>query len=91
MAHGFPQPSAPKFEVIVPLVSLVLYVCSQASEIGEPGRQPHRPEAKRTKRGLQHFPADKPTTWDVGVRLGAALRRAYQTEQSTLMAVICLP
>lgn len=82
MAHGFPQPSAPAFTIVAPLVSLVLYVCSQASEIGEPGRQPHRPEAKRTKRGLQHFPADKPTTWDVGVRLGAALRRAYQAAQA---------
>lgn len=37
----------------------------------------------RTRRnGWKLFPAQRVTTWDVGVRLGAALRRAYQAEQT---------
>ncbi|GAP39068.1 hypothetical protein ISF6_0933 [Piscinibacter sakaiensis] len=28
------------------------------------------------------FPADWPSTWDVGVRLGAALRQAYQAAET---------
>jgi hypothetical protein len=31
------------------------------------------------------FQAEDPMGWDVGVRLGAALRRAYQAEQSRLL------
>lgn len=73
-------------ELAEPLVSLALYVCTQAAEIGQPGQAPVRPLPKKTKRGLQYFPADKPTTWDVGVRLGAALRRAYQAEQTGIAA-----
>ncbi len=63
---------------IEPLVSLVLYLCSESAEIGTGERKPVTPTPKRTKRGSQLFPADRPTTWDVGVRLGSALRRARQ-------------
>ena len=65
--------------VAEPIVSLVLYICSQANEISG---EPRRPAPVRTKRGPQYFPADKPTTWDVGVRMGSALRRAYQNENT---------
>lgn len=68
--------------VVEPVVSLLLYVCSQASEIGDGSRQPSNPAPKHTKRGWRLFPADKPTTWDVGVRMGSALRRAYQARQT---------
>lgn len=68
--------------VVEPIVSLVLYLCSQAGEIGDGVRRPGNPEPKRTKRGWRMFQADRPTTWDVGLRLGAALRRAYQAEQT---------
>lgn len=68
--------------VVEPIVSLVLYLCSQAGEIGDGSRRPGNPEPKRTKRGWRLFQADRPTTWDVGLRLGAALRRAYQAEQT---------
>jgi len=67
---------------VAPLVSLLLYLCSQASEIGDGQRRPRNPEPKKTKRGWKLFAADRPTTWDVGLRLGAALRRAYQAEQT---------
>lgn len=68
-------------QVIEPLVSLTLYLCSQADQIGNVGQKPVRSTPKKTKRGIQFFPPNQPITWDVGVRLGAALRRAYQAEQ----------
>lgn len=62
----------PSFE---PLVSLVLYLCSQAAEyVGD--QRPSRPQPTKTKRGPRIFPPDMPTVWQTGFRLGAALRRA---------------
>ncbi len=61
------------------LVSLVLYLCSENAEIRESGgghRLPAYPEPKKTKKGLRLFAPDRPTHWEVGYRLGAALRRA---------------
>lgn len=63
--------------VIEPIVSLLLYLCSQNAEIGDGTTRPKNPEPTRTKRGMRLFAPDNPTTWDVGVRIGAALRRAY--------------
>lgn len=68
--------------VVEPILSLVLYVCTQASEIGDAGRKPEHPQPTKTKRGVQYFAPDKPTTWEVGVRLGAALRRAFQAQET---------
>lgn len=68
--------------VLEPVVSLVLYLCSQASEIGSEGHRPANPLPKKIKGGQRVFAAEKPTTWDVGVRLGSALRRAYAAEQT---------
>jgi len=67
---------------IEPIVSLLLYICSQAGEIGDGIKRPGNPEPKRTKRGWKLFAAEKANTWDVGLRMGAALRRAYQAEQT---------
>lgn len=67
---------------IAPLISLLLYVCSQSSEIGTPEHRPSNPEPKRTKHGWRLFAAEKTTTWDVGVRIGAALRSAYQRAET---------
>jgi len=65
-----------------PVVSLLLYLCSQAAEIGDGTHAPRNPQPK-TVRGLaRQFPADKPTTWEVGVRLGAALRQARRSEEA---------
>jgi hypothetical protein len=62
-----------------PLLSLLLYLCADEAEIGDGRARPANPEPKRTRRhGWRLFPADGPRTWDVGVRLGAALRRGYQ-------------
>jgi len=70
----FIKESAKQFQ---PLISLLLYLCASNGEI-EPveGRLPTKPKPKKTKKGVRLFPPNKPTTWDVGVRMGAAIRRA---------------
>ena len=77
--HGDPAAGARELE---PFISLLLYLCSTAAEIGTGERRPiARPTPKHTKHGPRYFPPDIPTTWDVGVRIGAALRAAYRREQ----------
>jgi hypothetical protein len=64
---------------VSPLVSLVLYLCSQGAEIKEMGggkRMPALPKPQKTKRGIRIFAPDHPGRWDVGRGLGAALRQA---------------
>ena len=67
---------------VEPLISLLLYLCSKNAEIGDGTRLPAYPAPTRTKKGWRMFPPDKPTTWNVGVRIGSALRRAYHAEQT---------
>lgn len=66
------------------ILSLLLYLCS-VSDFQRRGEQatPENPAPKRTKRGIRLFGAPGPTKWDVGVRMGSALRQAYQAEQLT--------
>jgi hypothetical protein len=69
---------------ISPLVSLVLYLCSQAAEIKEVGagkRLPSRPKPQKTKKGMRIFAPDHPSRWEVGYRLGAALRQAMSEHE----------
>jgi hypothetical protein len=69
-------------DVVSPVVSLLLYLATQASEITGRHGMPGNPTPVRTRRhGLRLFAVDGPRTWDVGVRLGAALRVA-QTQAS---------
>ncbi len=57
-----------------PLISLTLYLCSDSPDWDlEP---PRNPTPVKTKRGLRTFPVAQPRIWDVGVRIGAALRKA---------------
>ncbi|PKM47003.1 MAG: hypothetical protein CVV05_00880 [Gammaproteobacteria bacterium HGW-Gammaproteobacteria-1] len=84
-ALGLPVPdgiAAATSEAISPLLSLLLYLCADESEIGDGQARPTMPRPKRTKQGWRLFPADKPAQWDVGVRLGAALRRAYHQQET---------
>lgn len=68
--------------IVEPIVSMLLYVCSAGSELsreGVPG-WPTLPLPVRTRRhGERLYPAQKHTTWDAGVRLGAAIRAAQAT------------
>jgi hypothetical protein len=61
---------------IAPILSLLLYLCSEAADYG--GRpRPTNPRPVKTTRGMRLFPPSGPRVWEVGARLGAALRRAY--------------
>lgn len=62
------------FEELSGIISLVLYLCTANADIS--GEKPTRYRMKRTKRGPRVFGADHVRTWDVAVRLGAALRSA---------------
>lgn len=73
---------APALPTIEPIVSLLLFLCSQASEIGTDQHRPGNPQPKRVRGLWRLFPADRVSTWEVGVRLGEALRRAYQAEET---------
>lgn len=62
-------------EVFAPVVSVTLYLCSVSADIGwKGGTPPARPQPVRTKAGPRLFPPPKPQVWDVGFRVGAALR-----------------
>ena len=56
-------------------VSLALYLCSDEPEISghTPGSGPHYPAYKKTKRGMQLFPPDKPRIWRIGDEIGATI------------------
>ena len=64
---------------LAPVVSLLLYLCSDRPDVSD-SWPPPRPRPKRTKKGWRLFPADKPAHWDVGVRIGAALRRGMANQ-----------
>lgn len=65
-----------------PLISLLLYLCADDAEVGDGSVRPANPAPKRTKQGWRMFPAEKPTNWDVGVRIGAALRKAFHAAET---------
>lgn len=63
---------------IMPIVSMILYICSDAPDISglaEPERKPSNPQPKKTKQGWRLFPAEKPRFWTVGGSYGELLRR----------------
>lgn len=71
--------------ITAPLVSLLLYLCAEASEMRDAGgsdRRPHYQRPVQTRHGPKWIPPDQPTTWEVGWRIGAALRAAHAREVS---------
>lgn len=68
---------------IQPMVSILLYLCSEEPEIDsdrEPGSFPSYPRPSKTKKGLRLFPPKKATIWNVGQSLGKQLRDAKEGE-----------
>ncbi len=62
-----------------PLVSLLLYLCSDEPDVADrdaPGERPARPRPTKVKGGWELFPARKPRIWRVGEEVGAALHAA---------------
>jgi len=68
-----------------PVINLVLYLCTANADFGITDR-PTYPRPQKTKKGWRLFPPDRPQNWDVGVRLGSALRaakKAFQTPEQS--------
>jgi len=63
------------------VLSLTYYICSQYAELGNGSQKPKRAQPVKTKKGMTYFPPDKPKVWDVGAKLGRALRAAKEREQ----------
>lgn len=66
---------------IGPMLSLLLFVCTQNMEITHPRdetKKPRNPRPKRVGGEERIFPPTNPTTWNVGIRMGAQLRSAEQ-------------
>lgn len=72
-------------QAIMPLLSLLLYICSDAPDLSNrelPSDSPQRPQAKKTKKGWRLFPAEKVKTWMVGQTVGEQLRQTAKDHQS---------
>ena len=76
------------------VLSLVLYICTQRDardKLGQPairdtlpGSASTLPLPQKTKKGLRLFQPSQPQVWDIGIRMGNAIRRALnQTTGST--------
>jgi hypothetical protein len=75
-----PGEAEPVAELLKQIINLVLYLCADETEYTRNGlaARPKNPVPVKTRRhGQRIYPADGLTTWDVGVRLGAALRAAH--------------
>jgi hypothetical protein len=65
-----------------PMIALLLYLCADDADIGDGTTRPKQPQPTKTKQGWRLFPPDAPTRWDVGIRIGAAIRQAKEHEAS---------
>ncbi|MBF0131056.1 MAG: hypothetical protein HQL75_00505 [Magnetococcales bacterium] len=62
-----------------PIISLVLYLCSDEPAIrslADIDRRPRHPAPAKTKKGMRLFPPDNQTIWDVGASIGEEIRSA---------------
>lgn len=66
-----PMPTRQLVATLAPLVSLLLYLCSESPDYGD-----REPPTHPSRKG--HRTATEPRSWDVGVRIGAALRGARE-------------
>ena len=63
-------------DVLTPLVSLVLYLCSDTADM--PQIKPVRHTPKKTRKGLRVFQATNISLYPTGYRIGASLRAAHR-------------
>lgn len=74
---GLPLGQRERADQLQPLLSLVLYLCSDEPEVDDqrqPGAGPHRPSLTKTRNGFRLFPPDRPRIWTVGAETGVKLR-----------------
>ena len=76
---GRPDPASLQSAVscATPIINILLYLCAGGEVTGNDGSPANPNPVKTRRRGVRLFPAAGPRVWDVGVRVGAALRRAY--------------
>jgi hypothetical protein len=80
-----PLEEAEFLDQVTPFVSMCLYLCSQEPDLQDAERRreyPARPVPKKTRKGERLFPPDRPTVWEIGFRLGAALRQAREQSKT---------
>ena len=69
--------------IIAPRLSLLLYLCSVNIADGKGSdRKPANPQPTKVKSAKKLFAAATPTDWNVGVRIGAAIRAAQARERA---------
>lgn len=73
------------------MLNVLLYICSQNADITGKHGAPCNPQPVKTKHGLKLFPPTEPRVWDVGVRMGAALRAAYAKADSEAIGTHAAP
>jgi len=73
------QIPAKDLAVLRAMVSLTLYLCADNADLGG---SPVKAEPIKTRHGLKTFPPNQPRIWEVGVRMGAALRGALSNERA---------
>lgn len=68
---------------LTPVINLLLYLCADREiTLNNNVIEPENPQPKNTKKGWRLFAKQKTSFYDVGVRIGAALRKA-RTQHST--------
>ena len=83
---GFERPDVEQAvaDYLRPIVNLVLYLVG-TDDVAGPHGAPGNPAPKRIRCGGERlFAAEGLRAWDVGVRMGAALRRAYHAAEVQL-------
>lgn len=65
---------------LTPFLNLVLYICSVNADFGRSGK-PNHPSKGPTRKGKLQV-ANEPRTWEVGVRIGPAIKRASATTEA---------
>ncbi len=73
-------------KALAPMISLLLYLCSEEPDIGDARgdakKRPGNPTVIRTRKGSKEFSATASSAWNVGWRIGAALRKAGERSES---------
>lgn len=63
-------------EQLYPLISLLLYVCSDGVEYRAEKHRPENPQPKKTKKyGWRLYPASHPRVWNLGDKIGGQIQK----------------
>lgn len=79
---GLPRPDGRfcKPSDVAPMISALLYLCTEEPDLRDASGSPRRP-TRILRQGPLHS-AQAPVVWEIGWRLGPALRRAQESERA---------